>query len=325
MVTLGVLGVPFGAATPGRAAEIETYTLRLAQSSPTNNPHVVAALHFAAAVARRSKGQVRVEVYPNGQLGSEKDNVDALISGVIDFTIGTSATLVPLFPRYQVLDMPFLFKSFGAGYRVLDGQIGNELFAELESKGIVGLGWGIGGFRQIETTTRAIIVPDDMKGLRIRIVGGAVQVAMYQALGAVPVTIDIAETYTALSQHTIDAMEIPLATIVLSKYYTVIKHVAMSNHILSVNPLLGSKRKIESLPATVQKIIKEEAKAVVPFWRSLIAVQLASDVQALKANGVAFTEIQSAGFRKAMDPIYASVQAKLGDNLIDRISRAGGS
>jgi TRAP-type transport system periplasmic protein len=180
-------------------------------------------------------------------------------------------------------------------------------------------------FKEISTTTKAVVVPEDMKGLRMRIQNGAVFVATYQALGAIPVVIDATEVFVALQQRTVDAIDINLNAVREGKFYTLIKHVALANHILAVNPLFGSRRKIEGLPAPIQKIIKEEGRALEPFWRSLTAKQTAADVQTLKDNGVAFTEIQYAPFRKAMEPVYATFQARLGADLLERVSRAAGA
>ena len=96
-----------------------------------------------------------------------------MTTGTIDAGMESTAFLVPLLPRYQALDMPFLFKDLPSAFRVLDGSIGDDLFAELETKGIVGLAWGIVTFKQLETN-RPVVSPQDMKGLRMRIPAGAV-------------------------------------------------------------------------------------------------------------------------------------------------------
>ena len=322
---LGALsaGLPVSAFPVSRALAAEAYTMRL--NVPTGPTSVLAVVgtRFAAAVNRRSHGLLTIEVYPNGQLAREQASIESLTTGVLDLTIQGTSFLQPLFPRYQIFDLPFLFRNLAAGYRVLDGSIGREFFAELETRGIVGLAWGAGGgFKELSTTSKAIVAPEDLKGLRIRIMTGAVYLATYQALGAIPVTIDFAEAYTALEQHTVDGMDLGLNAVADGKFYTVIKHVAMSNHILSLGPLIGSKSKVEALPSALQEVLKTEAKAIVPFWRSLVARQLADSADVLKRNGVAFTETDYSAFRKAVDPVYSLVQAKFGSDLIARITRA---
>ena len=320
--TAGALSLPLCAALAGRGSAADAYTLRLDLPNPAASFEGVSAIRFAAAVERRSKGQMKIEVYPNGQIAKEQETVSGLQSGVLDLAIQGTQVLIPLFPRYQVFDMPFLFKDDAAAYRVLEGPIGNEFFAELESKGIVGLAWGTEGFKELGTTTKAVIVPEDMKGLRIRIPSAAVPVATFEALGAIPVVIDPSETLVALTQRTVDGMANALDTIVSGKFYTALKHIAMFNHVFSINPLMGSKRKLDALPPPLQRILKEEAKAIQPFWRALMVQQTASAIGFLKKDGLAFTEIQYPAFRRAMDPVYAMFQPKLGGDLLARVSRA---
>jgi TRAP-type transport system periplasmic protein len=320
---LGALGASLGLASVRGAAAAEMYTLRMSLPTPAGAALTLAYLQLASAVQRRSNGQLIIEVYPTLQLAKEQASIDGLTTGVVDLTNQATGFLVPLIPQFQVFDLPFLFRDPAAGFRVLDGPIGDEFYARLDSKGIVGMGWGA-SFKELSTTTKPIVTPEDMKGLRIRIQNSALYVATYEALGAIPVPLDVSEAYLALTQHTVDAIDINLDALTTGKYYNVVKHVAMSNHFLSVNVTMGSKRKIESLPVALQKILKEEAKAVGPFWRTLTARTIADDVQVLKKSGVVFSEIQYAPFRKAMDPVYASFQAKLGGDLIERIGRAAG-
>jgi TRAP-type C4-dicarboxylate transport system substrate-binding protein len=196
----------------------------------------------------------------------------------------------------------------------------NRTSGGLESKGIVGLGW-TGTFKELEDDDESGRRPGRHERFAYTGTTGAVSIATYQALGAVPVSIDLSETFPALSQHTVDGTDMSLDPLTSGKFYTVIKHVAMSNHFKAVLTLMASKRKIDAFPPALQKIIKEEGRAVVPFWRSLQARQIRDDIQILQKNGIVFTEIQYPAFRKAMDPVYAMLQAKLGGDLLDRVSR----
>jgi TRAP-type transport system periplasmic protein len=313
-----VLGASTGISSGAAAAD--TYTMRLSLAQLATSLNGIAAYRFSDAINRRSNGQLKIEVYPNGQLAKQQETIDGLVSGIIDFGIQATSFVAPLFSRYQVFDLPFLFKSVDAVYRVLGGSIGDELFAELESKGIVGLSWGSGSFKQLDTTSKPIVVPADMKGLRIRVVG-SVYAATYQALGAIPVLIDISEAFVALQQHTIDAVDSTLDEFTAKKFYTIVRHVALANIGFTDSPLMVSKRKFEALPTSLQRIIKDEAKALIPYWRSLNEKLVADASKILKDNGVAFTDPDHAAFRKAVEPVYAMVQSKVGGDLIERVSR----
>ena len=318
---VGALGAPLGMLFARSVRAADTYTLRFGFPQSASTVQGQAGIHFATAVQRRTNGQVKIEVFPSGQLATEAALIDALITGVVDFAIHSTSWVEGLLPRYQVLGMPFLFKNEAAGHRLLDGAIGQELLAELEPKGMIGYGW-TGAFRELWTGSRTVARPEDMKGLRVRIPGGVVGFATYQALGGLAITIDLAELVSALTQHVIDGIDTIVDGFTGQKLYSVAKYANMLNHIFSVNMMLGSKRKIEALPVALQRMIREEGKATLPFWRSLIARQTADDIDILKKNGVVFTEIQFAAFRKAVEPVYASFGPKIGGDFLERAARA---
>ena len=145
---------------------------------------------------------------------------------------------------------------------------------------------------------------------------------MLQAVGAIPVTIEFAELYTALAQHTVDGFAINNDGVISQKFDTVITHIAMANQHFSFIPLLGSKRKIDALPPELQKLLHDEATATLPAWRALTAQQLVQAEQTLRGKGIVFTEIDLPAFRKAMEPVYASFQSKIGGDLFERVRRA---
>ena len=320
IATLGGLTAASSLVRPSSAAD--TFTMRLNLSTAANSANALAALRLAVAVNRRSNGRLKIEVYPSGQLASEVESIDALINGVLDLAMQAAANLVPLVPQLQVFDLPFLVRNLDVGHRIVDGPIGTELFSQLQPKGLVELGCA-GVLKELETTTKAIVRPEDMKGLRIRIQNSPVFAATYRALGAVPVPLDNNETLVALTQHAVDGIDINLDAAAAGKFYTVIRHVAMSHHFFTINTLIGSKRKIDALPPDLKTILIEESKANNRVWRSLFAERIADDIKLFKDNGSTFTEIQYAAFRKAVEPVYATYEGRFG-GLIDRITRAAG-
>ena len=129
------------------------------------------------------------------------------------------------------------------------------------------------------------------------------------ALGAIPVVIDAAGRHRLMNDGPTTTPDGLFAL----KFYTVINHVALTNHVFSVQPLIGSKSKIDALPPPLQKILREEAKAITPSWRALAAKRIDDATQGLKGKGVTFTEIDYNAFRKLMDPIYTSLSSKLAE------------
>jgi TRAP-type transport system periplasmic protein len=299
----------------------EPYTLRLGITTGQTGEYYAIATQFAGEVARKSNGRLKIDVYPNAQLAVQRDFVAAMQNGLADIGILPSVLFSSLFPQIQVLDLPFMFRDIAGVYRVLDGPFGSDIFTALESKGIVGLAWGEDGFREVETANKAIRVPSDLKGVRLRIQESPISVATMQALGVVPVAIDVSETLVAIQQKVVDGLELGLNTLVSSKFDTVIKYVAMTSHGVTVAMLLGSKQKLDALPADLQKILKDEGKACRSYWEKILGQRTVASVQALKSKGLLLTEVNHAEFRRAVEPVYVSLQAKLGKDLINRVSR----
>src|ERR1700676_2561394 len=135
---LGGLAAPTSVPAVSSLAAAETYTMRMGLADSAVSVPGLTALRFAAAVNRRSNGQLKIEVYPSGQLAQQQASIDGLTTGSLDLTIQAPSFLASLFPRFEVLYLPFLFRNLATAFRTLDGPIGTELFSELESKGIVG-------------------------------------------------------------------------------------------------------------------------------------------------------------------------------------------
>ena len=320
-----LLGFALGAvAYPALVRADDVFTLRLSISPPPGSTYYLHATEFANTVNRRANGRLKIEVYPSGQLAKQYESIAGLITGTVDFSLHDAAYLSSVFAPAEAVLLPFMFKNIATLYRVVDGPVGDQLFKQLDGKGILGLSWGAGGFRAMETTNKPIVKVEDMKGLRIRIHGGT-DVAMMQALGAIPLSIDSTETFTALSQHTIDGEEVGIENLVSDKTYPFLKHIAISNHVPSIAPLLASKKKIEALPADLQAIVRDSAVAVRSSWRTLYAQRAQEAVDFVKQNGASFTEIDWAAFRRLMTPIYASVEPKVGADILQQVTKAAGS
>jgi TRAP-type transport system periplasmic protein len=308
-------------ALPRTARAASAHTLRFNCPQAENSQLGIIASRFGSELKRRSNGQIELEVYFNGALASQQGSIDMLGSGALDFTLQNNSLLVPMSVGYQLFDLPFLVPDLPAGYRVLDSTVGSTIAGPLESHGLIQLGWCVSGMKTFETTSKAIVVPEDMKGLRFRIQGGPIYAATYQSLGAIPIVIDVAEIFVALTQHTIDGLDPGLDSFVAGKWYTVCRHVAISNHALAINPMLASKKNISALPEPLQKVVRDAGRAADLYARTVLEQRLADATQFLKGNGVAFTQIQYPAFRKAVEPVFVSAQPKLG-TLISRAMRA---
>lgn len=298
--------------------------MRVSIPTVVTNAQNIMMTRLAQTIEQRSGGRLKFEIYPNGTLAKQQASIDGLQTGVVDFTLQSAAFLEPFFPHVQAIDLPFLFRTRAVAERMLDGEIGNQLFEEMKSRGIQGVIWGTDGWREIENSVRPISKPADMHGLRFRIQNAPVYVAMMRALSATPVVIDFAETYTAVSQKTVDGLEIPVATTAENKFYEVCKYMTLSNHVYNAAPLLMSKVKYDALAPDLQKIIMQSAKEIRSYWRTLRVEKDAEGLKELKEKGMTITQIDFPAFRKAMDPVYAEFREKIGGDFLDRVLKASG-
>src|ERR1700730_10190936 len=208
---IGASGVAASVATPfiGRSgwAATPTHTLKLTFADTQSHPVYDVLRRFSEDVSKRTSGAVEIQVFSLGQLGSGTNILTGLQTGIIDFCAHTSGFIDTAFPKFQVVDLPFLFPDSATSERVLDGPTGAKLLDMMPTKGIYGLAYGHWGWRVVSTVDKKVVEPAGMKGLKIRVQPGAIFASTFRALGASPVAIDLTEVYLALSQRVIDAVE----------------------------------------------------------------------------------------------------------------------
>lgn len=293
--------------------------LKLAHPDTPIHPSQTIATRIAQLVDERTGGSVKIRVFAGGQLGSEVNIVSGLTTGIVDLAMHTTGFLESFFPRIQAIDLPFLFRDAASAERLLDGPIGQQLLQEMQTRGIYGLTWGHYGWRETETNTHAIRVPQDMSGLKLRIQPGAVFAAMFKAVGAVPIVIDLAELYIALSQGTVNGYELPFLAVISTKLVEVTKYVALTNHVYNGGAFMASKLRFDSLTPKEREVIRDTVKEIQPVWRKLVADKSLENRKNCEERGLAVNEIDYPAFRKAMQPVYAEFRPKIGAEFADRV------
>lgn len=313
----GTLAMPF-LARAGFAATPQ-HTLKMVYPDTPTHPFMAVAKRFAENVKAKTDGAVEIQVFTTGQLGSQVNMLTGIQTGIIDLCAHTSGFVQTLYPKFMVVDLPFLFKDGASAERMLDGPTGTKLLSELPAKGIYGLSYGHFGWRVVSTTGRIVEKPDQMKGMKIRVQPGAIFASMFNTLGASPVQIDLSELYLALSQHAIEAIETPAISMLASKHYEVVKVINQTNHVYNVGVMMGSKRKLDSLPAAYQEAIRAASKEMTPDWRSTIADKTEEAVATMRAAGVAVQPVDRAAYRAALQPVYDQFRPTIGAELMDEV------
>lgn len=316
---VAVLVALVGAGGTASAAE---RTIRLSHVTAKGSPWDKGAERFAELVAKNTGGRIAVKVFPQSQLanGSQKAELEMLQSGVLDMT-WDSPIILALFldKRFDVWNLPWLYPSMDVANKVADGPMGELANRWLADKGIVGLGIGVNGFRELTNSKRMISTPDDLKGIKFRVAGSKLYLETFKLLGANAVTMSFGEVFTALQQGVIDGQENPTAIIDSSKLYEVQKYLTLWRYSFDPLVLCINKKLFDGLSPADQKAIRDAAKEAVAFQRHLSAEEEKRLPEELKKKGMqvnALTPEQVAVFRERVKPVYSMVEEYVGaDNL----------
>jgi TRAP-type transport system periplasmic protein len=301
---------------PGQAQE---HTLKLAYQNQKGHPQDLGAQKFADAVQAKSGGKISVKLFPGGQLGGDLQTVSALQGGTIELTVLNAGILSAQAKEFAVFDFPFLFANAKEADAVVDGPFGKKLFARLEDKGIVGLGWFDLGFRNITNSRRPINKVDDIEGLKIRVIQSPIYIDMFNALGANATPMPFPEVYQALEQKVIDGQENPFTVIRGSKFQEVQKFLAVSNHTYNPQALIISRKTWDGMRADEKKIILEAAAEAERYQRQVSRAQADEALADLKKSGMQVTEFSPAElqrFRDKVKPVIEKHSTAAGQDIV---------
>jgi tripartite ATP-independent transporter DctP family solute receptor len=307
-VTLG------GAAS---AAEIELKLAWLTADSATD-PYAIAAHAFKDEIEAAMPDRVEVSLFPNRQLGDDKEILEGLQFGTIDMGIITNAVVANVEPTYQLVDLPFLFGSAEQAHAVLDGPVGEQLEANLREHGVVSLGAAEGGFRNMINNTRPVRRPEDVEGVKYRTMQNPVFIEMFSSLGGSPVPMAWGEVFTAMQQGTVDGLEIPASVVNSNNYAEVTRYLSFTRHTYSAIHLLMSERTFDGLPEDVRQAVLEAGEAAIAAQREAVAAAEAEVVAALQEKGMEINDIDDVdAFRERVAPVYERFEPTIGAELLN--------
>lgn len=299
------------------SVQAEPLKLRLSvESTPgASTQHMLAS--FRDALKAEMGDDVQIEYFDSGTLGDEIVHMQQVRTGQLDvIPIGSDA--VQLDKKFAVFDIPFLFSSREQVSAVLDGDIGKELDMSFqENAGLKVLGYGEIGFRHITNNARPIVVPDDLKGVKLRTPGSQTRILSFQMLGATPIKMNMGEIYLALQQGVIDGQENPFGNIVKNSWYEVQKYISLSRHVYTPITFVMNKKRYDSLTPAQRAKVDAAAKTAVAMSRKYGADNDATLEAKIRkdAPAVKFNEIDSAAFKKASVPIAKKIGEIAGEEF----------
>jgi len=280
--------------------------IKFAHGGSTEHQYHIGAEEFKRLVEERSNNAITVNIFPQGQLGSERDAIEGVRMGTIEIaTIAAAGALPSFVPEAGILGVPYILKSPKQAYAVLDGPFGDELGKYIESKGMINLRFWEVGFRNFTNNTRPIRTPDDVKGLKLRVQESKGWMEMIRLLGGIPTPIAFGELYSALQQKVVDGQENPIATIYSMRYYEVQKYLTLDGHTYEAAAVLMNPKFFGSLSDEHKELIKKAAVDAGIYQRAKLAELDKERMEVIKKAGVEVVyDPDLTAFEKATADLY---------------------
>ena len=323
MLVFRMLAAVALAAVATSAAAQQPIVVRFSHVVTVDTPKGSAAIKFKQLAEERSKGRVKVEVYPNSQLYKDGEELESLQRGAVQMLAPSVSKFGPIGAReFEVFDLPYLFPNVEAVNRVTDGEIGRKLFAKLEPKGIKGLAYWDNGFKQM-SANRPVRKLQDFQGLKVRVQSSKVIAATFRQIGALPQVMSFSEVYSALQQGVIDGTENTVSNFYTQKMHEVQKHLTLSDHGYILYAVIVNKKFWDGLPADVRSMLEQAMKEATIYERGIAQKDNEGALAAVKAAGT--TEIytlpaqERQAWQQAMLPVHKQFEAAVGRDLLNAI------
>lgn len=318
------LGLGMALATPLSA---ET-TIRIGHATPESSPVHQALAYFEEQIEARSNGEMQVELFPGGQLGSVKEMTDLVQSGNITMTTGASVHLSAAVDQLAILDQFLLFQDEEQARTLLDGEAGQTISAAMEERGLKNMGFMELGFRSFTNSRAPLDSYEAFAGLRMRSADNPIAIKAWRSVDAVPVPLAWGEIYSSLQQGLIDGQESALSSMIIERFFEVQKYVSLTGHIYWPELWMANLDWFNSLSEEEQALVTEVARETVLKQRELTAAANAATLDELKAAGLEVNELPAEDKQRLGDTMNAAIEedirAKVGDEFYDAFMSAIG-
>jgi tripartite ATP-independent transporter DctP family solute receptor len=308
---------------PGEGGEkVKKIVLKVAHNGPEVHPFQKGYEKFKEVLEAATDGAVEVQIFPNSQLGSEEEATQMVKLGLIAANASSTAGgLSTTVSEAELFNLPFIFRDLDHCYSVIDGPIGQNLARTVEEKlNCLVLGYWFSGIRNVWNSKRPVLSPDDLRGIKLRVMSSPMLIESFNALGAQATPLAFGELYSALQTGVVDGGETDHLDLLYEKFHEVTKYVSYTNHMFLVIALIFSKKIYNKLPPDVQDAVLKAGKASVSAEREAMDALTESALAELKALGIEFYEVDKAPFREKLERVYRNNSEKVGGMaLIEQI------
>jgi len=293
-----------------------------------DTPKGKAAEHFKKLAEERTKGRVKVEVYPNSSLFKDGEEMEALQLGSVQILAPSLAKFGPLGVRdFEVFDLPYMFDDYAELHKVTQGPVGVALFRKLDSKGIVGLAYWDNGFK-VMSANKPIRVPADYKGLKMRIQSSKVLGDEIKALGAIPQVMAFSEVYQALQTGVVDGTENPPSNFYTQKMHEVQKYLAVTNHGYLGYAVIANKKFWEGLPPDIRTTLEGAMKDSTKLANEIAKKENEDSLEAVRKSGkteiITLNADQKMAMKRALVGVHKENESRVGKDTIAAVYKETG-
>jgi len=312
----------------GVASAQQPIVIKFSHVVAVDTPKGKGADYFKKLAEERTKGRVKVEVYPNSSLFKDGEEMEALQLGSVQMLAPSLAKFGPLGVReFEVFDLPYMFDSYADLHKVTEGPVGAALFKKLESKGIIGLAYWDNGFK-VMSANKPIKAPADYKGLKMRIQSSKVLGDEMKALGAIPQVMAFSEVYQALQTGVVDGTENPPSNFYTQKMQEVQKYLALTDHGYLGYAVIVNKKFWDGLPADIRTALEGAMKDATKFANDIAKKENEDALAAVKASGkteiITLTPDQKAAMKKALVAVHKENESRVGKDTIAEVYKETG-
>ena len=308
------------AAAPAiNAQEIHERTIRFGHLNNPDHPISAGVKKFAELMAAKSGGKHTVREFPSNQLGNEMQQQSALQGGTQEMTAPAPTSLAGIVKEFGLLDLPFIVANSQQADALTDGPLGKMLFAKLPDKGLVGLAFWDLGFRNVTNSKRPITKPEDLEGIKLRVIPNPVFLETFKTFKANPVPMPFSDLYSALDTRAVDGQENPFAVILSNKFFEVQKFLSTTNHVYTANTILISKKFWDRLSPVEQKLVQDAALEARDYQRKISREAAQKAVGELRAKGMQVNEVPPAELgrmRQMVRPVHDKFMAEYDPALV---------
>ena len=317
---LAALALPVGAQQP--------IVIKFSHVVAVDTPKGKGAERFKQLAEERTKGRVKVEVYPNSSLFKDGEEMEALQLGSVQILAPSVAKFGPLGAReFEVFDLPYIFDSFDELHKVTEGPVGKLLFQKLDSKGILGLAYWDNGFKEM-SANKPLHVPADYKGLKMRIQSSKVLGDQMKALGAIPQVMAFSEVYQALQTGVVDGTENPPSNFYTQKMHEVQKYLAMTDHGVIEYAVIANKKFWEGLPPDIRTTLEGAMKDATKYANDIAKKENDDALEAVKKSGktqiITLSAAEKNEMKKALLTVHKENESRIGKDVIQQVYAATG-